>query len=70
MILLAMPLAGGVAMLCEAVCLGSFGDERLEKRGPGFWAGWLGARASAFAVWRAARVVASLALAGSCPIPR
>jgi hypothetical protein len=33
--------------------LGRFGDRRLEKGGPSFWAGWLQpvAAGSVFAVW-------------------
>jgi hypothetical protein len=31
--------------------LGVFGDARLEKRGPSFWAGWCVGEASAFVGW-------------------
>lgn len=39
-------------MLRTRYSLGVFGDARLEKRGPSFWAGWCDGAACAFAVWR------------------
>ncbi len=45
--------------------LGTFGDERLEKRGVICWSGWCRARACACDGWLRGNVGISLASAGS-----
>ena len=57
-------------MLGKRYSLGVFGDARLEKRGPSFWAGWCGNGAFACAVWPEDGVGRLLAIIGSCRTSR
>ena len=56
--------------MSEAYSLGVFGDARLEKRGPVFWAGWCVVAASVCGSWREGDVARLSAFTGFCPTAR